>query len=114
MSPRLIVLCEKSKAEFSVDCFQVERVIEGLVDSHRTARVVIFLVIDVDIVKRVLRGTEKLVPAGTFVWIGSDGVSIEELSSVSRLFQGGITTEPTGGIYQPFHDDFTNRTLVGF
>ena len=113
MSPRSTGLCEKSKAEFSVDCFQVERVIEGLVDSHRTARVVIFLVIHVEIVFRVLRGTENRVPAGTFVWITSDAVSTEQLTSVSHLFRGGITTQPSGGIYEPFHKHFKSRTLVG-
>ena len=86
--------------------------VKALVAKHRTARVVVFLVIDVVPAIQVLRDTAKLVPKGTFVWIGSDALSKELLTSVNRQFRGSFVIEPSSVIVQPFQHYFRNRTLV--
>ena len=86
--------------------------VKALVAKRRTARVVVFLVIDVEPAIQVLLKSAKLVPEGTFVWMGSDGLVSELLTPVTHLFRGGFIIEPTGFLVAFFQQYFRSRTLV--
>ena len=86
--------------------------VKALVAKHRTARVVVFVVLKVDPAIAVIREAAKLVPEGTFLWIGSDGLVADYMYSVRHQFKGGFIIQPRGSRVPVFEDYFRKSTLV--
>ena len=86
--------------------------VKALVAKHRTARVVVFVVLKVDPAIAVIREAAKQVPEGTFLWIGSDGLVADWLHDVRHQFKGGIIIQPRGSRVPVFEDYFRKSTLV--
>ena len=73
----------------------------------------LFVVHEPNIVADILRGVAKLVPEGTFVWIGpSADFNREQLRSVSQQLRESIIAEASYNIFHPFLQYFRNLTLV--
>ena len=92
---------------------QTEQITKALVRKHQTARVVLLLVFDMDLVSDLLMGTAKYVPMGTFIWVGSDGINPLLITPAAKpLYSGAFNVEPSGTMVPAFQDYYRNLTLV--
>ena len=72
----------------------------------------LFLVIEPSIVIDILSGVAKVLPEGSFVWIGAYGFDRERLTEVSHQLKGSIFAKPSSSIDYPSLDSFRQHNLV--
>ena len=119
---KIMFLTLRSKDLFSLSLFfffffffflQTEQIAKSLVRKHQTARVVLLLVFDMDLVSDLLVGTAKYVPKGTFIWVGSDGINPLLITPAAKpLYRGAFNVDPSGTMIPAFQDYYRNLTLV--